>query len=505
MVRSDDASTEAHTLILRITRQFHASRELVWQAWTQSKHLAHWFCPKDFTVLSAECDLRVGGAWRSAMQSPEGKRYIHHGIYREIASPQRLVLTHAWEENDEEQEACQTTLESVITVTLSERDSITEMVFEQVGFTSVASRDSHEGGWSEAFDNLTTFVQSGERAAGSLAPTSSSEVVITRVFDAPCELVWQAWTQPQHIAQWWCPPGFTMHIEPYEFHVGGRFRYAMTGPDGKPYPLSGTFHEIEPMRRLVHTLDFDEGFPESPNEPLPQGLVMTILFEPVGQGTRLTSRIRAASEGDRRRHEAMGVIPGWPMQLDGFAAHLIEIDPEAARGQRNATEADVGKGLSVVVDASNEIRLIRAFAAPRERVFEAHTTPAWIKQWCFAPDGFEMLVCEEDPREGGAFRWQWRGPDDIAVTMTGVYREVGPPKRIVRTETVAGCDSHAGEQLATMELVERDGMTVLIWSVVYPSAEARDRALASGMEHGMAASYDRLAQLLAAEPTGGHA
>jgi uncharacterized protein YndB with AHSA1/START domain len=87
-----------------------------------------------------------------------------------------------------------------------------------------------------------------------------------------------------------------------------------------------------------------------------------------------------------------------------------------------------------------------------------------------------------------------------------VFREVVPPERIVRTERFDfGCDAQAGEQLGTAVLTERDGRTTLVITVLYPSREARDAALASGMEHGMAAGYARLDELLSAEQVRGSA
>ena len=110
-----------------------------------------------------------------------------------------------------------------------------------------------------------------------------------------------------------------------------------------------------------------------------------------------------------------------------------------------------------------------------------------------------MEVCEEDQRIDGVFRYVWRGPDGVEMAMTGVYREIVPPVRIVRTETFAvGCAPQAGEQLATLVLAEADGKTLLTVTLLYPSKEARDGAVDSGMEHGVAAGYDRLDEILAA-------
>ena len=120
------------------------------------------------------------------------------------------------------------------------------------------------------------------------------------------------------------------------------------------------------------------------------------------------------------------------------------------------------------------------FDAPRHLVFDAMTRPELVKRWLFGPPGWSMVVCEDDVRVGGTFRWAWRGPDGAEMAMRGVYREVVPPERIVRTESFEfGCDAQAGEQLGTLVLTEQGGKTTLTVTVLYPSKEARDGAIAS--------------------------
>ena len=109
-----------------------------------------------------------------------------------------------------------------------------------------------------------------------------------------------------------------------------------------------------------------------------------------------------------------------------------------------------------------------------------------------------MTVCEVDLRAGGTFRHEWRGVDGTAMAMHGVYREVVPPERVVRTEIFEyGCNAQAGEQLATMVLTEKNGKTTVTITALFPSKEARDGMIASGMEQGVAAGYDRLDGILA--------
>jgi uncharacterized protein YndB with AHSA1/START domain len=155
--------------------------------------------------------------------------------------------------------------------------------------------------------------------------------------------------------------------------------------------------------------------------------------------------------------------------------------------------------LKVSTPSDREIVMTRVFDAPRRLVWDAHTRPELIKRWLFAPPGWTMTVCEDDVRVGGIFRWEWVGPDGkTAMAMRGVYREVVPPERVVRTETFDfGCDAQSGEQLGTIVLEEKDGRTTLTMTVLFPSKEARDACIASGMEQGVAAGYDRLEELLA--------
>ncbi|MBP3955589.1 SRPBCC family protein [Gemmata sp. G18] len=153
--------------------------------------------------------------------------------------------------------------------------------------------------------------------------------------------------------------------------------------------------------------------------------------------------------------------------------------------------------LNVSTSGEREIVITRAFNAPRELVWETMSKPELLKRWLFGPPGWEMTVCEEDQRVGGTFRWAWSGPDGAGMSMTGVYREIVPPERCVRTESFeTGCVPQMGEQLSTLVLADKGEQTLLTITVQYPSKEARDGALASGMEHGMAAGYDRLDEYL---------
>ncbi|MCX6023282.1 MAG: SRPBCC family protein [Chloroflexi bacterium] len=148
--------------------------------------------------------------------------------------------------------------------------------------------------------------------------------------------------------------------------------------------------------------------------------------------------------------------------------------------------------LVVTTPNEREIMMTRIFDVPCRMVFDAFSKPELLMRW-FGPRGWSISVCEVDLRVGGAWRFVLRGPDGAAMGMSGVYRVIEPPHRSVHTESF---DVYPGESVVTMVLVESGGKTAMTATVEYPSREVRDAAIQSGMEHGAAESYDRLAEML---------
>ena len=152
--------------------------------------------------------------------------------------------------------------------------------------------------------------------------------------------------------------------------------------------------------------------------------------------------------------------------------------------------------LNITPRGDREIVMTRVFDAPRTLVFQAFTKPELVQRWLLGPSGWTMPVCEMDLRVGGAFRWVWRREaDGTEMGMGGVYREITPPARLVHTERFDN-PWYPGDALVTTVLAEQAGRTALTLTVRYESREARDGVLKSGMESGVAASYDRLEETL---------
>jgi len=152
--------------------------------------------------------------------------------------------------------------------------------------------------------------------------------------------------------------------------------------------------------------------------------------------------------------------------------------------------------------SDREIEVTRNFNAPRQLVFDAFTKPELVSRWLLGPPGWTMPVCEIDLKVGGAYRYRWRNEaDGQEMGLSGVFREIVSPERLVATERFDEA-WYPGDALDTTVFVEDGAITRITITVLYESKAARDTARASGMEHGMAAGYDRLEQLLSSMFTG---
>jgi uncharacterized protein YndB with AHSA1/START domain len=146
------------------------------------------------------------------------------------------------------------------------------------------------------------------------------DLVLERVVDVPRELVWKAWTQPEHIKKWFTPaPWKTIDCE-IDLRPGGVFRTVMQSPEGQDFPNIGCYLEIAENEKLVWTNAMLPGF--RPVVAGSDGFLMTaiITFEPHGNGTKYTATALHSNEADTKKHEAMGFYDGWGTVLDQLVA-----------------------------------------------------------------------------------------------------------------------------------------------------------------------------------------
>jgi uncharacterized protein YndB with AHSA1/START domain len=146
------------------------------------------------------------------------------------------------------------------------------------------------------------------------------EIVISRIFDAPRELVWSAWTDPGHISSWWGPRGFSAPPGEIDLRTGGNFLLNLHGPDGNIYPCKGTFREVVEPERIVY-----DG---PPNEPagcgagIPPASTVTVTFTELGEKTELTIHTVLDSEAHRAAARNEGFIEGWQQSLNRLAEQI---------------------------------------------------------------------------------------------------------------------------------------------------------------------------------------
>ena len=152
--------------------------------------------------------------------------------------------------------------------------------------------------------------------------------------------------------------------------------------------------------------------------------------------------------------------------------------------------------LTTAALGDREIVMTREFDAPRPLVFDAFTKPDLVKKWFLGPEGWSMPVCEIDLKVGGRYRYVWtKEPKGTSMGVSGVYREVSSPARIVHTQRFDEA-WYPGECVVTTAFEETGGRTTVTMTMLFESREARDGVLKSGMESGVAVSYDRLAEIL---------
>jgi len=153
MTTGPETGNELSERELLIERTLDAPPELVFRVWTEPEHLVRWWGPKDFSTPSCEMDIRPGGRFRMLIRAGDGTDYWMRGEYREVAEPERLVFTFAWEDENGEP-----VHETLVTVTFEEEGGKTRFTFHQALFRTAVECEDHRGGWTECFDRLEVYV-----------------------------------------------------------------------------------------------------------------------------------------------------------------------------------------------------------------------------------------------------------------------------------------------------------------------------------------------------------
>jgi uncharacterized protein YndB with AHSA1/START domain len=318
------------------------------------------------------------------------------------------------------------------------------------------------------------------------SPTpADNEIIISRVLHAPRELVWEAWTNPKHVVNWWGPRGFTNTTKRHEFRVGGYWEHVMHGPDGVNYPNKAKFLEIVPLERIVFLLG--GGSDLEADERRGATFTATWTFETVGDNlTRLTGRMVFPSKDARDRVvRDFGAIEGGKQTLERAAEYTAGL-------------------------LTKPFVISREFAAPRDLVWQAWTERDRFMTW-FMPKGFKNAYAKMDLTPGGMFHYCLAAPDGKELWGRALYREIVPPVKIVWINSFS--DKHGGitphpfsedpwplQMLTVVTLAEQAGKTtVTINWTPFDATEAERQTFEKGresMKMGWTGTLDNLTAYL---------
>ena len=306
-----------------LTRILGAPRSLVFKTWTDVKHVARWWGPRGFTNPVCEWDARPGGLIRIDMLGPNGTIYPMKGVFHEIVEPERLVFTSTALEDEHGKPL----FEILNTVAFEDFNGITKLTLHARLVTGdfkltpqvAAALAGMEQGWSESLYRLADELEN--LLATVLA---KREIVVSRVFDAPLEMVWDAWTDPKQVVKWWGPRGFTTTIHEMDVRPGGVWHLTMHGPDGANYPGKSVFAEVIKHKRIVFSHSGGkEGGPGA-------NFKSTWTFEIKGDQTEVTIQmVFDSAEARERVVKEFGAIEGGKQtlaRLGEFLAESIRMD-----------------------------------------------------------------------------------------------------------------------------------------------------------------------------------
>ncbi|HZV61450.1 MAG TPA: SRPBCC family protein [Methylophilaceae bacterium] len=309
-----------------------------------------------------------------------------------------------------------------------------------------------------------------------------NEIAITRIYDAPIEVVWDAWTDPDQVAQWWGPRGFTLTTHSKDLRPGGHWSYTMHGPDGTDYPNTTQYLEVEEYAKLV----YDHGA----NDDRPPLFRVTVLFSDIEGKTRMDMTMALPTvEQAEQAHEFIKKANGYST-WDRLAEYLAK-----------------------KADGREQFVINRSFDVPIDQMFDMWTKPEHIAQW-LPPAGFTMQFLRDDTETDGStfyFMTNHKGVD-----MYGRKRiiEIQKPERLVYTQQF--CDENENisrhplaptwpeTMLTTVaffaESADRTRITVTWepYGVATPEEIALFVQSRPGMTQGWTGSFDKLDALLLA-------
>jgi uncharacterized protein YndB with AHSA1/START domain len=308
------------------------------------------------------------------------------------------------------------------------------------------------------------------------AKNKPNEIYLTRIYDAPVKMVWDAWTDPKQVGKWWGPRGFTITTHEMNVKTGGIWSYIMHGPDGVDYVNKTKFLEVEKYSRMV----YDHGG----NDEKKPVFRVTVDFSETSGKTKM---------------EMTMTLPN------------AEAAAEAKKFIKKAGGDSTWDRLAEYLSDDKPFVINRSFDVPLDVMFEMWTDPKHFMQW-LPPAGMTMQFLRADIRPGGSGFYVMSG---INIKMYGKinYLEITKPNRLVYTQVF--CDEKENithhpmaptwpETMLTKVTLSEEGPSrtrvSIVWEI-YGEATAAERATfhkeKGGMTQGWTGSFDKLEDYLA--------
>jgi uncharacterized protein YndB with AHSA1/START domain len=305
------------------------------------------------------------------------------------------------------------------------------------------------------------------QASNPRTETTTKPVLVSRIFPAPRELVFQAWSSADHMKRWFSPVGYTVPEAEIDFRPGGSCTICMRSPEGQNHWSKGTYLEIVPPERLVFTSSVVVG--DAPKFTAHT----TVLFETIGKGTRMTVR----QEYEIHDPDFMAAVAGAP---EGWRTTLDKLEREIAR-IKDAPEHSI-------VHAS--FSLSRVYPAPPALVFQALSDPAAKARWFGGGDTYAVLERSMDIRPGGREHLSGRWANGLVSKFDALYYDVVPNERLVYTYEMHLDERKISVSLATMEIKPEGTGTRLTVTEQGAFLDGYDDA--GSREHGTGFLLDKL-------------
>jgi len=307
----------------------------------------------------------------------------------------------------------------------------------------------------------------------------SSDLRLTRVYDAPVRAVWDAWTIPEQVEKWWGPRGFTLTTHSKDLRAGGTWRYTMHGPDGVDYPNVTKYHVVEPYQKLV----YDHGG----TDDRPPLFRVTVTFTETNGKTTM---------------EMISSLPS-----PEAAAEMAKFIKMAGG---NATWDRLAEHLETAATGKASFVINRTFDAPITRVFEMWTRPEYLAKW-LPPAGAELRFLRSEIAPGKSTFFVITGKHGT-MHVRAEYLAIEPPGRIVyaqqfvdeheRPAPAPGAESWPATLRTTVLLTEEAPDRTRVTVTTEPHGETTATEVEafvgerSGMTLGWTGSFDALETLL---------